>query len=80
MRIVGAAINEAAVDPSRYERIEYFIDQQGKWLPKPILPEPGAHFASLPGSVDDEDEEDAAAPTVADPAPDGPPTRTVPPR
>ena len=44
------------------------------------LPEPGAHFASLPGSVDDEDEEDAAAPTVADPAPDGPPTRTVPPR
>jgi D-alanine-D-alanine ligase len=32
-----------ALDPSRYERIEYFIDQQGKWLPKPIVPEPGAH-------------------------------------
>jgi 8-oxo-dGTP pyrophosphatase MutT (NUDIX family) len=34
----------------------------------------------LPGSVDAGGEEDAAAPTVADPAPDGPPTRTVPPR
>jgi D-alanine-D-alanine ligase len=32
-----------ALDPERYEYIEYFIDQQGKWLPKPILPEPGAH-------------------------------------
>lgn len=32
-----------ALDPARYERIEYFIDQQGKWLPGPILPEPGAH-------------------------------------
>jgi D-alanine-D-alanine ligase len=32
-----------ALDPARYERIEYFIDQQGKWLPKPIVPEPGAH-------------------------------------
>jgi D-alanine-D-alanine ligase len=32
-----------ALDPARYERIEFFIDQQGKWLPKPILPEPGAH-------------------------------------
>ena len=31
-----------------------------------------------PGSGDDDDEDDAAAPTVADPAPDGPPTRTVP--
>jgi 8-oxo-dGTP pyrophosphatase MutT (NUDIX family) len=43
------------------------------------LPVSGAHIAQLPGSVDD-DEDDAAAPTVADPAPDGPPTRTVPPR
>jgi 8-oxo-dGTP pyrophosphatase MutT (NUDIX family) len=34
----------------------------------------------LPGSVDAGGEEDDAAPTVADPAPDGPPTRTVPPR
>jgi D-alanine-D-alanine ligase len=31
------------MDPEKYEKLEYFIDQQGKWLPKPILPEPGAH-------------------------------------
>ena len=31
-----------SLDPARYERIEYFIDKDGKWLPKPILPEPGA--------------------------------------
>jgi D-alanine-D-alanine ligase len=31
------------LDPEKYEKIEYFIDQQGKWLPRPILPEPGAH-------------------------------------
>ena len=31
-----------AMDPAKYERIEYFIDQQGKWTPQPILPEPGA--------------------------------------
>ena len=31
------------LDPAKYEKLEYFIDQQGKWLPKPILPEPGAH-------------------------------------
>jgi D-alanine-D-alanine ligase len=31
------------MDPAKYEKIEYFIDQTGKWLPKPILPEPGAH-------------------------------------
>jgi D-alanine-D-alanine ligase len=31
------------MDPARYERIEYFIDRDGKWSPKPILPEPGAH-------------------------------------
>lgn len=30
------------LDPAKYEKIEYFIDQQGKWLPRPILPEPGA--------------------------------------
>jgi 8-oxo-dGTP pyrophosphatase MutT (NUDIX family) len=35
---------------------------------------------TLPGSGDDDPEGDTAAPTVADPAPDGPPTRTVPPR
>jgi 8-oxo-dGTP pyrophosphatase MutT (NUDIX family) len=43
------------------------------------LPVPGARSVALPGAADDDDE-DAAAPTVADPAPDGPPTRTVPPR
>ena len=43
------------------------------------LPAPGARSVALPGAADDDDE-DAAAPTIADPAPDGPPTRTVPPR
>ncbi len=33
----------AAMDPEKYEKAEYFIDQQGKWLPGPIVPEPGAH-------------------------------------
>jgi D-alanine-D-alanine ligase len=33
----------AGLDPDKYEKIEYFIDQQGKWRPGPILPEPGAH-------------------------------------
>ncbi len=35
---------------------------------------------TLPGSGDDDPAGDTAAPTVATPAPDGPPTRTVPPR
>jgi len=30
------------MDPAKYEKIEYFIDPQGKWSPRPILPEPGA--------------------------------------
>ncbi|HZT28523.1 MAG TPA: D-alanine--D-alanine ligase family protein [Bryobacteraceae bacterium] len=33
----------AGMDPARYEVIEYFIGQDGKWSPRPILPEPGAH-------------------------------------
>jgi 8-oxo-dGTP pyrophosphatase MutT (NUDIX family) len=41
------------------------------------LPEVGVRPAGLPGSVDGDGEEDDAAPTVADPPPDGPPTRTV---
>jgi 8-oxo-dGTP pyrophosphatase MutT (NUDIX family) len=41
------------------------------------LPVPGARAAALPGSVTGDEEDDAAAPTVADPAPDGPPTTTV---
>jgi 8-oxo-dGTP pyrophosphatase MutT (NUDIX family) len=44
------------------------------------LTDVGVRAGGLPGSVDSDGEEDAAAPTVADPAPDGPPTRTVPPR
>ncbi len=31
------------MDPEKYEKIEYFIDKEGKWQPKPILPEPSAH-------------------------------------
>jgi len=33
----------AGLDPDKYEKIEYFIDKQGKWSPQPILPEPDAH-------------------------------------
>jgi len=33
----------AGLDPEKYEKIEYFIDKQGKWDPRPIVPEPGAH-------------------------------------
>jgi D-alanine-D-alanine ligase len=32
----------AAMDPDRYEVIHYKISREGKWSPKPILPEPGA--------------------------------------
>src|SRR5580693_2427372 len=32
----------AALDRERYDVMEYFIDQNGKWAPEPILPEPGA--------------------------------------
>ncbi len=32
-----------ALDPERYEQIEYFIDKNGKWSPSAILPEPNAH-------------------------------------
>jgi D-alanine-D-alanine ligase len=32
-----------AMDPERYEKLEYFIDRNGKWSPRPIVPEPGAH-------------------------------------
>src|SRR6266446_486037 len=33
----------AAIDPSRYEVIPYTIDKEGKWSPRPILPEPGGN-------------------------------------
>lgn len=32
-----------AMDRSKYEVMEYFISKEGKWKPKPILPEPGVH-------------------------------------
>src|SRR5580692_5473896 len=32
----------AGLDRERYDVVEYFIDQLGKWSPEPILPEPGA--------------------------------------
>src|SRR5437762_5975904 len=32
-----------AMDPSRYEVIPYTIDKDGKWSPRPILPEPGGN-------------------------------------
>ncbi len=31
-----------ALNPEKYEKIEYFIDKEGRWSPRPILPEPGA--------------------------------------
>ena len=30
------------MDPAKYEKIEYFIEKDGRWKPRPILPEPGA--------------------------------------
>jgi D-alanine-D-alanine ligase len=33
----------SALDPARYHVLEYFISKEGKWDPKPILPEPGAN-------------------------------------
>ena len=52
------------------------------WDERDVRPLPASAIRPyrLPGSVDAGGEEDDAAPTVADPAPDGPPTRTVPPR
>jgi D-alanine-D-alanine ligase len=32
----------AAMDPARYEVLHYKISKEGRWSPKPILPEPGA--------------------------------------
>ncbi|MBI1792440.1 MAG: D-alanine--D-alanine ligase [Acidobacteria bacterium] len=32
-----------ALDPARYEVVPYFIGKEGKWSPRPILPEPGAN-------------------------------------
>jgi D-alanine-D-alanine ligase len=35
----------AGMDRSKYEIVQYFINKNGKWSPKPILPEPGAQPA-----------------------------------
>ena len=32
-----------ALDPAKYEKTEYLIDQEGRWTPGPILPQPGAN-------------------------------------
>jgi len=32
-----------ALDPQRYQPLEYFIGKDGAWRPAPILPVPGAH-------------------------------------
>src|SRR5260370_35133719 len=32
-----------AMDASRYEVVPFTIDKEGKWSPRPILPEPGAN-------------------------------------
>src|SRR5262245_23365845 len=35
----------AGMDRSKYEILQYFISKNGKWSPKPIVPEPGAQPA-----------------------------------
>jgi D-alanine-D-alanine ligase len=32
-----------ALDPEKYKILQYFISPEGKWRPRPILPEPGAN-------------------------------------
>ena len=32
-----------ALDPAKYKVLHYVISKEGKWSPKPILPEPGAN-------------------------------------
>ncbi len=31
----------AAMDPAKYEIAKYFITKEGRWVPRPIMPEPG---------------------------------------
>jgi 8-oxo-dGTP pyrophosphatase MutT (NUDIX family) len=52
------------------------------WDPADVRPLPvlGVRRPQLPGTFEPAEDEEAAAPTVADPAPDGPAARTVPPR
>ncbi|WP_241037017.1 NUDIX hydrolase [Blastococcus litoris] len=65
--------------------LEAIIEAAGlsrPWNTRDVRPIPESMLRpyTLPGSGDDDDRDAAAAPTVADPAPDGPPARTVPPR
>lgn len=39
----SAASVREALDRTRYELSEYFIDQNGRWHPSPLLPEPAAN-------------------------------------
>ncbi|MBX9601590.1 MAG: D-alanine--D-alanine ligase [Bryobacteraceae bacterium] len=32
-----------ALDPEKYKILQYFISKEGKWSPRPIVPEPGAN-------------------------------------
>jgi D-alanine-D-alanine ligase len=41
VRSARAILNR--LDPAKYETAEFFINKDGKWDPRPILPEPGAH-------------------------------------
>src|SRR5215813_13923603 len=41
VRSAKAILN--GLDPEKYEKIEYFIEKDGKWQPRPILPEPAAY-------------------------------------
>lgn len=41
LRSAESIIN--ALDPGRYEVLRYLISKEGKWSPKPILPEPGGN-------------------------------------
>lgn len=41
--IVSAKSVMAAMDKEKYDVLPYFIDKQGKWDPRPIVPEPGGN-------------------------------------
>ena len=41
VRSAASIIN--AMDPEKYEILKFFISREGKWEPRPILPEPGGN-------------------------------------
>jgi D-alanine-D-alanine ligase len=43
--LVSAESVIAAMDPERYDVVRYLIAKDGRWSPRPILPEPGANPA-----------------------------------